>query len=396
MSPEALSKSTIGPYAGTGGALVGYKDMCGKCGAKRIDEQIGLEETPEEFIKKIVDVFHEVKRVLHPSGTLWLNFGDTFGASGGQTGVYADSKSRADGQKLTGGRNISPKNLLMIPFRIALAMQADGWILRSVMPWIKRNSMPESVNDRPSSSLEYMFLFAKLKDYFYDNFIIRVKQKEDSWRRFESPVSVIGNEVDRRPLESGKRKYAELNPASRNFRNTDMFFQSWQGLYEENDEPLAFVVNSKGSGVEGVHYATFPQALIVPAVKAGTSERGCCPDCGEQWVRILEQVNPKAITHGRHILQAKQQSNEGRLSLQRPTGITQEQVGIYNTIGWKQNCKCEPKEPIKPIVLDPFMGLATTAIVAKKLGRDYLGIDLSQKYIEAGNKRIVAEVGSLF
>src|SRR3990167_10688129 len=103
MSTEAISKSTIGPYAGTGGALVGYKGLCGKCGAKRIDDQIGLEETPEEFIQKIVDVFHEVKRVLHPSGTLWLNMGDG----------YSSKKSH----------KYKSKNLLMIPFRVALAMQ---------------------------------------------------------------------------------------------------------------------------------------------------------------------------------------------------------------------------------------------------------------------------------
>ena len=260
------------------------------------------------------------------------------------------------------------------------------------MPWIKRNSMPESVTDRPSSSLEYMFLFAKRKDYFYDNYAIRIRHKEDSWRRFESPVSVIGNEVDRRPLESGKRKYAELNPAGRNFRNTDMFFQSWQGLYEENDEPLAFIVNTKGSGVEGTHYATFPQALIIPCVKAGTSEKGCCPDCREPWIRVVEPSEE----YKKHLGKSYHDHSDdlGKGMSQRKTNLRI--PSEYLSKGWQQNCRCKPKGPVNAIVLDPFMGLATTAIVAKKLGRDYLGIELSEKYCEVSRKRIVAEVGSLF
>jgi site-specific DNA-methyltransferase (adenine-specific) len=168
-----------------------YKALCPKCGARRIDSQLGLEATPEEYIVKMVAVFRAVGRVLRDDGTLWVNMGDSYASTGsngfdGEVKQYLGSDGKPgtnctswSGQKRsqktarTAVSGLKPKDLCMMPARLALALQADGWYLRSEIVWHKPNPMPESVTDRPTKAHEMIYLLAKQERYFYDAEAIR-------------------------------------------------------------------------------------------------------------------------------------------------------------------------------------------------------------------------------
>src|SRR5664280_812731 len=147
-----------------------YKDVCPKCGARRIDSQIGLEPNPEAYVADLVEVFHEVKRVLRNDGVLWLNLGDSYNGGGGAGGDYGIGGLK-EGQPKYPGRHIltmKPKDLVGIPWLVAFALRADGWYLRSDIIWNKPNPMPESVTDRCTKSHEYIFMLTKSERYYYN------------------------------------------------------------------------------------------------------------------------------------------------------------------------------------------------------------------------------------
>lgn len=392
------------PY--TQSSKIQYRDICGKCGAKRIDCQIGLEKTPEEYTQKLVEVFREVRRILHPTGICVLNLGDSYASGkgtcynpgGGKTSINQEQKT-AEVYPLDRGNistlkasGLKPKDLCMIPFKVALALQQDGWWLRSVIPWIKRNCMPESTTDRPTSAIEYLFLLTKTKDYFWDKEAVKIPSVDYGTR----DRSGFRNSTEDSKLIHNGLTNANFAQTGRNIRNSDWFFRSWQGLFsEEPDEPLALIVNPRS--FKGAHFATFPPGLVEPFVKAGTSEKGVCPDCGKPWERIIERLNKSTYQ------QIKEQYNyDYRDSKPLPGNATPDNVGncrnpdgsmpwydapINKTIGWQPTCKCG-KEPIPAMVLDPFIGSGTTAVVASKLGRNWLGIDLNPSYIELAYKRL--------
>jgi DNA modification methylase len=154
-----------------------FKDACPKCGARRIDSQLGLEPTPEVYIENMVAVFRQVGRVLRDDGTLWLNMGDSYAAQGGskEAGLYQDKRNvlATWQQARKPACGLKPKDLCGIPWLLAFALQADGWYLRSDIIWHKPNPMPESVTDRPTKAHEYIFLLTKSERYFYDAEAIR-------------------------------------------------------------------------------------------------------------------------------------------------------------------------------------------------------------------------------
>lgn len=402
-----------------------------------IDGQIGLERSQEEYIAKLVDIFQEVKRCLHPSGTLWLNLGDSYFGSwcnygGGNRGagkqrpiLKGSHAVNPVWEGLEGYRPavtfphdyLKPKDLMMMPSRVVIALQQDGWYLRSMIPWLKRNCMPESCDDRPNTSVEYLFLLSKSRDYFYDNEAIKVKYNKplNRWGgetlKSDTSKTHTYKEMQKIGNSSALRIGRPIRPDSsgRNRRNSDWFFESWQGLYEEENNPLAFIVNTKG--YSGAHFATFPEKLIQPCILAGTSEKGVCATCGEPWIRIVEKnnrINPSwngsRFDDGKNLInhpnvgrreEAKtmtkyntRRDTAGRLSLLRQQARENggEYTNITRTIGWKQNCHCPPKIK-KAIVLDPFMGSGTVALVASKLGRNYCGIELNPEYVKLSQKR---------
>jgi len=172
-----IPSSTLGGGSnkGHGGSFTAnYTSSCGKCGSVRIDNQIGLESSPDEFVAKMVAVFREVRRCLRDDGTLWLNLGDSYAKAGvSGLGLHTETSTTGKPNPYAGvckeiPDGLKPKDLCMIPWRVALALQADGWWLRSVIVWAKKSPMPESVTDRPTSSWEPIFLLAKSERYFYD------------------------------------------------------------------------------------------------------------------------------------------------------------------------------------------------------------------------------------
>src|SRR5271165_4256618 len=213
-----------------------------RCGARRIDSQFGLESTPEEYLAKMVAVFREVWRVLRNDGTLWVNMGDSYAAN--RTYQVTDNKHVDVGNngasKIPPG--LKPKDLCMMPARLAIALQANGWYLRSDIIWHKPNPMPESVTDRPTKSHEYIFLLAKREHYYYDAASIYEQTDPDNWRK-----------------SAGQRRYPGQSP--------DTGFLNGREYSHRNKRTVWTVATQPYSDA---HFATFPEDLIKPCIMAGS------------------------------------------------------------------------------------------------------------------------------
>lgn len=387
---------------------------CFKCGAWQ--GHLGLEETPELFVEHLVQVFREAKRVLRPDGTLWLNLGDSYASTGPGNarpdhsgGVSLPTRGEQGASKAchvprpsTIVSGFKPKDMVGIPWRVAFALQADGWYFRSACPWIKRNCLPESVRDRPTSGLEYVFLFAHPDSkgkYFYDIDAIKRPHGFNRWSRNRSkddPVvdACYNGQVGKSSL---LREGQDLNlfpEGGRNLRNTDWFYDSVEAIaqgeqavvLDEEGAPMAFGVNPKG--YPGAHFAVFPPALVEPMVKASTSERGVCPKCGAPWTRVLGE---RRATPGRGSGVVNPKDNhqpEGRSG--RRTSFPWNPT-TQDTSAWEPTCQCADHVPVRAVVLDPFSGSGTTGMVALELHRDYVGIDLNDEYLELATNRILNE-----
>lgn len=277
-----------------------------------VEGQIGLEKTPEEYVGKMVAVFGEVRRVLKADGTLWLNLGDSYANQ--KTGdTYSGFNDRYFGRETDGGKQaqtvsnadigrldfngLKPKDLVGIPWRVAFALQADGWYLRQDIIWHKPNPMPESVTDRCTKAHEYVFLMSKSQQYYYDNEAIkeRTLTKDNSNRNRD--ITKLNN-------TPGRTKMMGL-------KTND---------YDNRNKRSVWTVATKP--FKEAHFAVFPPDLIKPMILAG------CPTGG--------------------------------------------------------------------VVLDPFVGSGTTAIVARKLGRHFVGIELNEKYKQMAERRVAETTPSLF
>ena len=238
---------------GVGDAI--YKTVCPKCGAIRQDSQIGLEETPEEYIESLVDVFRSVRDVLTDDGTLWVNLGDSYynyrPGKGQSYPKQSVSKTKQDlpdecnkrGNKLDG---LKEKDLIGIPWMFAFAMRKDGWYLRQDIIWHKPNPMPESVKDRCTKSHEYIFLFSKNRKYFYDNESIKEPVKQD-WGTRDRTKGKYHN------IGSGLQPHSGLTKS-----------------YDRKNKRSVWSVTVKP--YKEAHFATYPPDLIEPCIKAGSEE----------------------------------------------------------------------------------------------------------------------------
>ena len=313
-----------------GHAQEGFGGYCSRCGAVRVDQQIGLEPTPEAYVGRLVEVFREVRRVLREDGTCWVNLGDSYAGSWGSMSYAGDDLAArrfgGDGQKIARPvtsrltKALKSKDLVGIPWRVAFALQADGWWLRSDIVWEKPNPMPESVTDRPTRSHEYVFLMTKAQRYYYDADAIKEPAVGDHPRYIHDEYQAPGQPRHRalyltdKQAASGLRTYAGFNSRWRK-RQDPVGGNKYRARH--HGEPGVFtgaptrnkrdVWTIPTAQFPGTHFATFPEKLVEPMILAG------CPVGGT--------------------------------------------------------------------VLDPFAGSGTTLAVANRLGRHAIGIELNPDYV---------------
>lgn len=325
-----------------------YKTVCPLCGAVRVDKQIGLEETPQDYINKLVEIFREVRRVLKDDGTLWVNIGDTYNASGHSrkedgSMVFSDKslKQTTNVGSYQGEFNkvvipeVKPKDLIGIPWMLAFALREDGWYLRQDIIWAKPNCMPESVKDRCTKSHEYIFLLSKSPKYYFDYETIMEDAVGDV-RRYKYPVFSGSKEENVIRPNSNNNKKKIVHPCiEHEEEGTKTNIWSSNEDYTIPEENLITVGGKKYSqnkfkprmkrlkrdvwfvavnNFKEAHFATFPENLIEPCILSG------CPEGG--------------------------------------------------------------------MVLDPFSGSGTTGVVANKHNRNYIGIELNQEYADMSEKRL--------
>lgn len=352
----------------------------------KVSGQIGLEPTPEEYVREMVAVFGAVRRVLKDDGVLWLNLGDSYNAAGrkghGTRIGYKQQTNRASATGCDNSRanddSLKQKDLIMIPARVAMALQADGWYLRAACPWIKRNGMPDSTQDRPTQCVETVFMLTKSKHCYYDAEAVKVACSADMKRRAAAGhTRGAGGKIDESRCDANtlRGEHAKaINASTRLRRTSDWFFESWQGLLlDSDDEPSAFVVNLKG--YKEAHFATFPPKLVEPCILAATSEKGECPKCGKAWVRETK--------HTPMVIDRSERTHEmGRM---RSSG-TMVSPATTETTGWRPQCQCGC-DPIPQTVIDPFGGSGTTAEVAQKFGRSAILCELNPDYVALAEKR---------
>jgi hypothetical protein len=282
---------------------------------------------------------------------------------------------------------LKQKNLMLVPQRFAIAMQERGWIVRSEIVWAKTSAMPESVRDRPTSAWEPIWMFSKSQRYFYDGDAVR--QPHVAPERQGKPNTGWDYGENRRKIgePSNSKHVLEYHPAGASLRN----------VWTLGPEP---------SSLE--HYAGFVTAIPRRCILAGTSEKGACPACGAPWVRVVERgvsrysevmngrswrdVDDDAYERG--IVPRRGEGGHTRLPGSKGAGDLTPKGG--GTLGWAPSCSCPPASPIPQTVLDPFLGSGTTAMVADRLGRDAIGIELNAEYAEMARKRIEQDAGNLF
>lgn len=395
--------------------------------------EMGLEKTPTEYVANMVALFREVRRILRPDGTLWLNIGDSYNTKPCTEGV----SFRRDRAKVSvpyesgtqgGLPGLKPKDLIGIPWRLAFALQADGWYLRSDIIWAKPNPMPESVYDRPTKSHEYLFLLTKKARYFYDSEAILEPVSENTHLRISQDIA---NQQGSLRANGGAKtngamkavtRGSGVNPKAQNrtpsgwARGENRKHEELDGRFSEKSPrvkqnasfteaisgPLVTGRNKRSvwtittEAFSGAHFATFPKALVRPCIMAGASEGGCCAKCGAPRERIVEHGAPdldhqklcggdkNGEYHGKaqKDFEGSKAQNDSEVKARILAGMCERR-----TVGWKKTCKCETDEIIPCTVFDPFLGSGTTAQVANELGRSFVGCELYEKFKPLINER---------
>ena len=360
-----------------------------------VNGQLGLEKTPEEYVANLVAVFREVWRVLRGDGTCWVNLGDSYvsNASSQVPQTKSHVGSGFAGPNRAGMTGLKPKDLVGIPWRVAFALQADGWWLRRDIIWSKPNPMPESVTDRPTTAHEYLFLLAKSERYYYDAGAVQ--------EPCESGPSDVRKMLESLPRIGGKHKILD-DPLSKASATTNIGRKRSVGgkaclsprndgeRWNENDgrgfTPISLGRNRRSvwtiatEPYPEAHFATFPRKLVEPCILAGTSARGCCATCGAPWERMVERTG--------HI--NKREPAHAPYSEPTKTDSTGWAPRTRTTNQWNPICACGG-DPVPCIVLDPFAGSGTTVAVAESLGRRGIGIELKAEYLALSQRRM-AEV----
>lgn len=381
-----------------------------------VEGQLGSEPSPdcgtqgkaqcgECFVCNMVAVFRGVWRILRDDGTLWLNLGDSYasGGAGNTDETWSDKQRSNAGSEAGRLKNRPPRNplpsgnLVGVPWRVALALQTDGWILRQDIVWAKPSPMPESVTNRCTKAHEYVFLLTKGMDYYYDGEAIKAaasqprglavtagKQVKQEQLGRDLKTSTLGTNYG--PPTSNKRSVWSANESQMllGWLMANAPEVARQFLTDAANKPDVWNVSSHG--YPGAHFATYPPKLIEPMILAGTSERGACFRCGSPWGRVVEK---EALTRPRPNDYVKRtgEAGTGNSCANTVAGVD------VTTVGWAPTCACETTKTVPCVVLDPFVGAGTTAVVAVRNGRRCVGVDLSAKYLdELAAPRVEAEL----
>jgi DNA modification methylase len=347
---------------------------------------LGLEPDPDLYVSHLVQIFREVRRGLRKDGVAWINIGDSYA---GSWGAHKEHHKTEPDFAVGGGQpqygkdggwcpqatpykyGLKPKDMVLIPFRLALALQADGWWIRSDIIWSKNNPMPESVRDRPTKSHEYVFLLAKSKHYYYDQDAIREPYTE--------PLNRWGGDTikEETPKHS---KYLDMQGIG----SSSAMRAGRPMRPDSSGRNKRTVWTIPTTPYPGAHFAVFPTALVRPMILAGSSDKAC-PHCGAAWGRVTKTTNPPQR-------KTNKRTPPGQTANTIPNNVGDATPAVI-TIGFQPSCDCLDNDGSgASIVLDPFAGSGTTCAVAKELGRHYIGIEANPEYIELANRRITDSV----
>jgi len=364
-----------------------YRDVCAQCGAVRVDQQIGLEKTPEEYVAKMVAIFGEVRRALRKDGTCWMNMGDCYNSRNG----FHRGKSCVEGgvprtlmYPDRSGCHLKPKDFIGMPWMLAFALRDDGWYLRQDIIWHKSNPMPESVHDRCTKAHEYIFLLTKAQHYFYDQAAI------------SEPVT--GNAHARGHGVNPKAKWRTPDGWDTSTGN------GGHGSFHKDGREKGFVgyePKLRHDSAEARKLRANPEAKSVP-----TEQRAGMRPLGEKG----SQANPQEerSAHGaafgrgagwREAVRSKQNSSFSLAVKDLVETRSKRSVWTIATQPFSEaHFATFPEKLVEPCilagssigstVLDPFCGSGTTGVVALRYGRKFIGIELNSEYVAMAKRRI--------
>lgn len=364
---------------------------CRRCGAWR--GAYGLEPSVQMYVAHSLEILGELRRVLRADGVLFWNLGDSY--QSGNRGNYMRPRC-TDSNTLQAAfegeedfprqpnrlpqDGLKPKDLVLMPARIALAAQADGWWVRSVIVWAKPNPMPESVADRPTDSYEQILMLTKSARYFWDADAVREAAAESSIERMsqENFWNQSGGEKDygngskpRKIAENVARAWG-YKPGHDERDGKERFCSGTGGYVPIGGRNMRNVWDFPTQPYAGAHFATFPEELPRRCILAATSARGSCRQCGAPWERVVKATGG-TIGHSYHDHQ------EDEVQGQRTNSEMVDGSYQRDTVGWTPTCRCRGQhgQTAPCVVLDPFGGSGTTGRVAIELGRRAVLLDLA-------------------
>ncbi len=348
--------------------------------------EMGAEPTPDAFVANLVAAFREMRRVLREDGTCWVNLGDSYNS--GTTAVRKPNPNSDVGYWLNGGSmgdkrvscpGFKHKDLLGIPWRVAFALQADGWYLRSDIVWAKPNPMPESVMDRPTRSHEFIFLLSKSERYWYDAAAIAEPMTDSTYKRLSQPSFDAQTGGPKDPMEGNRSSRLTMENLHERLIKQEKWvgkqagYEGWKTSHTMRNSRSVWTIPT--FPFPGPHYATFPPELAKRCILAGCPGT-VCAKCGTPWIPVTEptgHVNRREAAHAANGRPTKTDST-GWAPARRRTGQ------------WQPACECAA-EAVPGTVLDPFSGSGTTVYMAHGCGRRGIGLELNPKDCRMAQER---------
>jgi len=352
---------------------------CSKCGAWL--GQLGLEPDVSGYISHLVMIFSEAWRVLKPTGSLWVVIGDSYSGSGIGTNDYRTPASRSINksskphpkvsvtQRL---KSVKAKSLILIPHRFALAMSEAGWIVRNEIIWYKPNTMPESVRDRFTRDFEHIFFFTKSRRYYFQQLLEPLSQGGlDRVKTFVKNGEVF--DPERHKTDPSGRTQSPMAILSANAEKLLKYpFRNKRAVWRVSP-----------GGYSKIHFAVFPESLVEPMIKS-TCPQLICQRCGYPYRVIYRQTERERRGFKDGDKRNNVKRGDGRQGISEWSTLDSDN---FSYEGFDDTCSCG-SETRPGLVVDPFMGSGTTAVVALNLGRDFIGFDLNPDYVKIAEERV--------